>query len=71
MPQAKLYLQKSQVKIPFSYATLSKCYPCTDSSAVKENFAKLGVSFDENAEILADTYSPGNYCKLVEWMLAC
>ena len=46
--------------IPFSHPRLIEHFPLEDSlENPKKNFAKLGVSFDENAEKLAAIYYPG------------
>jgi hypothetical protein len=59
MPRHQL-IQNGTTLIPFSYLRMIDHFPIQDSNEnPKENFAKLGVSFDENAEKLAGIYYPG------------
>ena len=52
-------IQHKSSKIMSGYNHLSETYPCKDSENVAENFAKLGVSYDQNAEKLTNLYLPG------------
>jgi hypothetical protein len=53
-------IQFKSSKIVSGYQHLSESFPCKDSETnAAEKFAKLGVSFDENAEKLAEKYLPG------------
>ena len=52
-------IQHRSSKIISGYSHLTETYPCTDSEDVTENFAKLGVSYDQNAEKLSNLYLPG------------
>ena len=55
-----LLINSGQTSIPFSYQRLVDHFPIKDSTEnPKENFSKLGVTFDENAEKLAAIYYPG------------
>ena len=53
-------VHKAMEKLPCSYQRLSEVFPCADSDTdTIKNFAKLGVSSDENAEKLTNVYLPG------------